>query len=62
MAIEKEFTLKISTEQAQGNVDELNKSLELQENLISDIENELLGFEKQLKKTSKTNLAARISI
>lgn len=62
MAIEKEFTLKISTEQAQGNVDELNKSLELQENLISDIENELLGFEKQLKKTSKTNLAARKKI
>lgn len=62
MAIEKEFTLKISTEQAQGNVDELNKSLESQENLISDIEDELLGFEKQLKKTSKTNLAARKKI
>ena len=54
MAIEKEFTLKISTEQAQGNVDELNKSLESQENLISDIEDELLGFEKQLKKIVKT--------
>ena len=59
MAIEKEFTLKISTKQAQANVDELNKSLELQEDLISEIENELNEFEKQLKKTSKTNLAAR---
>lgn len=59
MAIEKEFTLKISTKQAQANVDELNKSLELQEDLISEIENELNDFEKQLKETSKTNLAAR---
>jgi len=57
MAIEKEFTLKISTKQAQANVDELNKSLELQEDLISEIENELNDFEKQLKETSKTNLA-----
>ena len=62
MAIEKEFTLKISTKQAQENVNELNKSLELQENLISNIENELNDFEKQLQKTSKTNLAARKKI
>ena len=31
MAIEKEYTLKLSTEDAQKNVDELNESLKLQE-------------------------------
>lgn len=59
MAIEKEYTLKLSTEQAQANVDELNKSLELQVNLIDEIEKELSQYEKELNKTSKTNLSAR---
>jgi len=62
MAIAKEYTLKLSTEQAQANVDELNKSLELQENLIEDIETELGQYQKQLEKTSKRDLAARKSI
>ena len=59
MAIEKEYTLKLSTEQAQANVDELNKSLELQVDLIDEIEKELRQYEKELNKTSKTNLSAR---
>ena len=59
MAIEKEYTLKVSTETAQKNVDELNKSLSAQEELINEIENELLQYEKQLKKTSKSDLAGR---
>ena len=59
MAEVREYSLKLSTEQAQGNLDELNKSLELQEDLILDIEKELRQYEKQLLKTSKTDLAAR---
>ena len=59
MAEVKEFELKVSTKQAQENVDELNKSLEAQVDLIDEIEKELSGYEKKLTKTSKTNLAAR---
>jgi len=62
MAEVKEFELKISTKQAQENVDELNKSLEAQVDLIDDIEKELSSYEKKLTKTSKTNLAARKSL
>tara|TARA_R110002094_G_scaffold56310_1_gene67361 strand:- start:57 stop:2213 length:2157 start_codon:yes stop_codon:yes gene_type:complete len=62
MAIEKEFTLKVSTEVAQKNVDELNKSLTAQENLIDGLEEELFKYETQLKKTSKANLAGRKKI
>ena len=60
--IEKEYSLKISTEQAQANVEELNESLKLQEDLIFNIEKELFGYQKQLKKTSKANLAGRKAI
>ena len=59
MAIEKEYTLKLTTKQAQENVDELNQSLEAQADLIDDIEKEIIGYEKQLKKTSKADLAGR---
>ena len=59
MAEVREYSLKLSTEQAQGNLDELNKSLKLQEDLIEDIEGELRQYEKQLNKTSKRDLAAR---
>ena len=62
MAIEKEYTLKLSTEDAQANVDELNKSLKLQESLIDDLEKEIRQYEKQLDKTSKTDLAAQKKI
>ncbi len=59
MAIEKEYTLKLTTKQAQENVDELNKSLEAQADLIDDIEKEIRDYEKQLNKTSKADLAGR---
>ncbi len=59
MAEVKTYEVDISTKQAQANVDELNKSLEAQVDLIDDIEKEIRGYEKQLEKTSKTDLAAR---
>ena len=55
----KEYSLKISTEQAQKNVENLNENLKIQEDLLFDLEKELRGYEKELKKTSKTNLSAR---
>ena len=58
----KEYSLKLSTEQAQKNVEDLNKNLKIQEDLLFDIEKEIRGYEKQLKKTSKTDLAARKAI
>jgi len=58
----KDYTLKLSTEEAQKNVEDLNKNLKIQEDLLFDIEKEIRGYEKQLKKTSKTDLAARKAI
>ena len=58
----KEYSLKISTEQAQKNVEDLNENLKIQEDLLFDLEKELRGYEKELKKTSKTNLSARKSL
>ncbi len=55
----REYSLKLTTEQAQKNIDELNKSLELQEGLIDDIEKELRQYQKELNKTSATDLAKR---
>ena len=57
--VTKEYDLKISTKQAQANIDELNKSLELQETLIDDIEKELRQYQKELNKTSEKDLAKR---
>ena len=54
-----EYSLKLSTEQAQQNIDELNKSLQAQEDLLFDIDKELRDYEKQLSKTSATDLAKR---
>jgi len=59
MAEIKEYTLKVSTKQAQENIDELNKSFKLQESLIDDLEKETRNLEKTLNATSKTNVAAR---
>ena len=58
MAEIKEYTLKVSTKQAQENIDELNKSFKLQESLIDDLEKETRNLEKTLNATSKTNVAA----
>lgn len=59
MAITKEYNLKISTKEAQANIDELNKSLEAQEDLIEDIEADLRKYEKQLSETSGKELSRR---
>ena len=58
----KEYSLKLSTAQAQKNVDDLNENLKIQEDLLFDLEKELRDYEKQLKETSKTDLAARKAI
>ena len=58
----KEYSLKVDTATAQKNVEELNSSFEAQTELIDELENDLFSYEKQLKKTSKTNLAARESL
>ena len=55
----REYSLKLTTEQAQKNIDELNKSLQAQEDLLFDIDKELRDYEKQLSKTSATDLAKR---
>ena len=60
--IVKEYSLKVDTATAQKNVEELNSSFEAQTELIDELENDLFDYEKQLKKTSKTNLAARESL
>ena len=57
--VEKEYVFKLSTDDAQANVDELNQSLKLQEQLIEDIEKEVRDYEKQIDKTSKKDLAQR---
>ena len=59
MAITKEYNLKISTKQAQENIDELNKSLVAQEDLIEDIEGDLRKYEKQLGETTGREVARR---
>lgn len=59
MAITKEYSLKISTKQAQANVDELNESLRLQEDLVVEIERDLRRYEKQLADTSGKELSRR---
>lgn len=58
----KEYSLKVDTATAQKNVEELNSSFEAQTELIDELENDLFGYEKQLRETSKTNLAARESL
>ena len=60
--IVKEYSLKVDTATAQKNVEELNSSFEAQTELIDELENDLFDYEKQLRKTSKTNLAARESL
>ena len=59
MAIVREYSLNITTAQAQANIEELNASFRAQEALIEGIKAELGGFEKKLSQTSKTELARR---
>ena len=50
MAITNEYTLKISVKDAQANVDELNKSLAAQKELIKDLTDEVDDYEDKLGK------------
>ena len=47
--IENSYSLNLSTAQAQKNVDELNKSFDLQADLVDKLEKELKDYENQLK-------------
>ena len=49
--VSKTYELKVSTKEAQANVDELNKSFQAQEDLVADLEKELLQYNKSLKET-----------
>tara|TARA_R110000803_G_scaffold59479_3_gene118087 strand:+ start:495 stop:2555 length:2061 start_codon:yes stop_codon:yes gene_type:complete len=49
MAITNEYTLTISVKDAQTNVNELNKSLAAQKDLIQDLQDEIADYEKKLK-------------
>ena len=62
MAIVREYSLNITTAQAQANIEELNASFRAQEALIEGIKSELGSFEKKLSETSKTELARRKSL
>lgn len=47
--IENSYSLNLSTKEAQKNVDELNKSFELQADLVDKLEKELQDYESELK-------------
>ena len=49
MAITNEYTIKISVKDAQANVDELNKSLKSQTQLIQELEDSVSDYERLLK-------------
>ena len=50
--VSREYELKISTADAQKNIDELNKSFEASEDLIIDLERKLNLYNKELDKTT----------
>ena len=50
--ISKEYELKISTKDAQANIDELNKSFQASEDLILDLQQDLNKYNKELDKTT----------
>lgn len=49
--VSREYELRISTADAQANIDELNKSFEASESLVLDLEKELVRLNKELEKT-----------
>ncbi len=59
MAITKIIDVKVNIDVARQNVEELNKSFDLQQKLVNELERELNDYEKKLTKTSKTDLAGR---
>ena len=50
--VSKEYELKISTKDAQANIDELNKSFSASEDLILDLTQDLNKYNKELDKTT----------
>jgi len=50
--VSKEYELKISTKDAQANIDELNKSFQASEDLILDLQQDLNKYNKELDKTT----------
>ena len=52
MAITNEYTLKISVKDAQFNVQELNKSLEAQTDLVQELTDNISDYERELDKMS----------
>ena len=50
--VSKEYELKISTKDAQANIDELNKSFQASEDLIIDLQQDLNKYNKELDKTT----------
>lgn len=59
MAITKIINVKVNVDVARQNVEELNRSFDLQQRLVNELERELNDYEKKLTKTSKTDLAGR---
>lgn len=51
--VTKTFEVKLTTKQAQANIDELNKSLEAQTDLIQELEDNISDYEKELEGMNK---------
>jgi len=54
--IEKDYTLKITTKDAEANLNQLNSTLKEQNEILIELEKELLKVQETQSKTSKTNL------
>ena len=54
--IEKDYTLKITTKDAEANLNQLNSTLKEQNEILIELEKELLKVQEAQSKTSKTNL------
>tara|TARA_B110000977_G_scaffold69508_1_gene94383 strand:- start:788 stop:2761 length:1974 start_codon:yes stop_codon:yes gene_type:complete len=57
--IEKDYTLKITTADAEANLKQLNSTLEEQREILIMLEKDLLKVQETQRKTSKTNLEAQ---
>ena len=57
--IEKDYTLKITTAEAEANLKQLNSTLEEQREILILLEKDLLKVQETQRKTSKTNLEAQ---
>lgn len=57
--IEKDYTLKITTAEAEANLKQLNSTLDEQREILIMLEKDLLKVQETQRKTSKTNLEAQ---